>query len=142
MGNSGSGKSTILDILSQLINVTEGKLIAHGKPLSDSESHHIRFSVGYVSQHIFFQEGTIAENVALGRDKIDRKLVVDRLVKVDPKTLQLKPVPPTLIHKWEKMQSGYLAIKGQRLGIARVLPKARAFTIGRSNCGLGHCNAS
>ena len=121
IGNSGSGKSTILDILSQLINVTEGKLIAHGKPLSDSESHHIRFSVGYVSQHIFFQEGTIAENVALGRDKIDRKLVVDCLVKAGLKDFATETGPTNL-----NTQVGENAIwlsggQRQRPGIARAL---------------------
>jgi ABC-type multidrug transport system fused ATPase/permease subunit len=64
VGASGSGKSTMVDLLLSLLDPTEGKVTVGGVPLSESRSSW-RSRVGYVPQDVALFDATIAQNVAL-----------------------------------------------------------------------------
>ena len=73
VGTSGSGKSTIADLISGLIIPKHGKVIVDGIPLDEQNIKLWKKKIGFVSQSIFLTEGTIAENIAFGvsEDLID-----------------------------------------------------------------------
>ena len=73
VGKSGSGKSTLIDILLRLIKPDSGDLIVDNTIIDDKNSRSWQNSIGFVPQHIFLSEGTIAENIAFGveRERID-----------------------------------------------------------------------
>ena len=73
VGTSGSGKSTIADLISGLIIPKHGKVIIDGIPLDEQNIKLWKKKIGFVSQSIFLTEGTIAENIAFGvsEDLID-----------------------------------------------------------------------
>ncbi len=76
-GASGSGKSTMIDILLGLIEPETGSICLDGIPLKSNQIRSWQDNIGYVPQNIFLLDGSIAENIAFGVDteKIDMKKV-------------------------------------------------------------------
>jgi ATP-binding cassette subfamily B protein len=67
VGESGSGKSTLLKLLMGYYPPTEGRLTIDGADLRDYQLGSVRRAVGLVSQEAFVFNGTLGENIALGR---------------------------------------------------------------------------
>ena len=68
VGLSGSGKSTIINLLLGLYPVTEGQLLIDGVPINHLQLQVLRDLFGLVSQDIFLFNNTITENLQLGND--------------------------------------------------------------------------
>ncbi|NDV62316.1 ABC transporter ATP-binding protein [Puniceicoccales bacterium CK1056] len=66
IGETGSGKSTLIDLILGLHWPSEGSLLIDGKPLEESEKRAWRAGIGYVPQDIFLMDDTIAANIAFG----------------------------------------------------------------------------
>lgn len=73
LGNSGSGKSTFLNILSGLLNVKSGTIefLEKGEKLNINK---IKNLFAYVPQQIFILDGSIKDNILFGADEDDEKL--------------------------------------------------------------------
>lgn len=67
VGATGSGKSTLIDLLLGLLQPGEGRILVDGKLLDAERAPHWRRAVGYVPQDLFLYDATIAENIAFGR---------------------------------------------------------------------------
>lgn len=77
VGVSGSGKTTIMKLLQGFYNPQEGELKVDETPLRLINPHFWRRQVGAVMQDGYIFSDTIAKNIAVGEDEIDK----DRLVK-------------------------------------------------------------
>ena len=66
IGKTGSGKSSLLDILLGFLNPTKGSLTIDDKKLTKTTIKKWHKNIGYVSQSIFLKDDTIASNIALG----------------------------------------------------------------------------
>jgi ATP-binding cassette subfamily B protein len=66
VGPTGSGKSTIIKLLTRLYEPTAGEILAYGQPLAEIPAAAMRARVAVVSQDVFLFAGTVAENVLLG----------------------------------------------------------------------------
>lgn len=66
-GETGSGKSTCLDLLMGLLQPTEGEILVDGKKLTPENNHAWQKNIAHVSQFIFLIDSTVAENIALSR---------------------------------------------------------------------------
>jgi len=66
IGPTGSGKSTLVDLLLGLNQPTAGKILIDGEPLTPDLVPSWQASIGYVPQDIFLIDDTIARNVAFG----------------------------------------------------------------------------
>lgn len=120
-GESGSGKSTFLDLFMGLIHPTYGQIMIDGNNLNQIQSNW-RTIIGYVPQYVFLTDSTIAENVAFGLDKeiIDYKKVENILndIGLNKFILNLPDGLNTVIgERGVKLSGG----QKQRLGIARAL---------------------
>lgn len=74
VGRSGSGKSTMLALLSRFYDPTSGGIFLDGRPLSDFDLRDLRQNVvGIVSQEAFLISGTLAENIGFGRAAATRE---------------------------------------------------------------------
>jgi len=73
IGPTGSGKSTLVDLLLGLYQPTGGEILIDGRPLTPALVPAWQASIGYVPQDIFLIDDTIARNVAFGLrdDEID-----------------------------------------------------------------------
>ncbi len=67
VGESGSGKSTLLKLLMRFYDPTEGQVLIDGVDLRDFDLASLRSRIGIVSQEPFIFNGTLRENIALGR---------------------------------------------------------------------------
>jgi ABC-type multidrug transport system fused ATPase/permease subunit len=124
VGSTGSGKSTMLDLLMGLLVPTEGKFLVDGQPVSGIHVRAWQRSIAHVPQSIYLADTTLAENIAFG---------------VPPETIDLDRVQQAahqaqISEFIESRQEGYQAYVGergirlsggqrQRIGIARALYK-------------------
>ncbi len=75
VGQSGSGKSTIADLIPRFYDVTEGEIWMDGQPLQKLKAFAIRAQLGIVSQESILFNDTVARNIALGDNQPDLKRV-------------------------------------------------------------------
>ncbi|KAI8896054.1 ATP-binding cassette transporter ABC4 [Globomyces pollinis-pini] len=66
VGQSGSGKSTIVQLLERFYDVDSGSVLIDGKPIKSLHIKTLRQMIGLVSQEPTLFEGTVAENVGFG----------------------------------------------------------------------------
>lgn len=76
MGSTGSGKSTITNLLLRFYEVTEGKILIDGVDSHEWRLSNLRQHIGIVLQDSFLFSSTIAENIAYGRPEAEREEVV------------------------------------------------------------------
>lgn len=67
-GTSGVGKTTLFNLLLGLYRPTSGRILIDDVELNETNYHAWHNAVGYVSQHVFIADMTLAENIALGCD--------------------------------------------------------------------------
>lgn len=67
VGHSGSGKTTIVNLLLRFYDVVEGEIRIDGKDIRELDSRTLREQIGMVLQEAFLFSGTVAENIAYGR---------------------------------------------------------------------------
>lgn len=122
VGPTGSGKTTVIDIILGLLEPTNGNIFVDDKIIDKSSHASLRSMIGYVPQTIFLRDGTVSENIAFG---IDKKDVDITMVKKAAELAQISMHIETLPHGYET-QVGERGIKfsggqRQRIGIARAL---------------------
>ncbi|WP_207423609.1 ABC transporter ATP-binding protein [Desertivirga brevis] len=66
IGRTGSGKSTIANLLLRMYDTTSGEILIDGKPLKEVNLSSYRSQVGFVPQEVFLFSDTISNNIAFG----------------------------------------------------------------------------
>ena len=79
VGYTGSGKSTIMNLLFRFYDVQQGTILIDGKDIREWPRQHLRRHMGIVLQDPFLFTGTIASNVSLGDPGISRERVEQAL---------------------------------------------------------------
>jgi len=67
IGSTGSGKSTIVNLIPRFYNVTEGEILIDGINIKKYDQHKLRDKIGYVPQKGVLFSGTIEENIRFGK---------------------------------------------------------------------------
>jgi len=67
-GPSGSGKSSLINLLPRFYDPTRGKILWDGRDLRDFSTAEIRKQIALVSQDVVLFDASVAENIALGRE--------------------------------------------------------------------------
>ncbi|HYK76580.1 MAG TPA: ABC transporter ATP-binding protein [Daejeonella sp.] len=75
IGRTGSGKSTIANLLVRMYDTSGGQILIDGKPLSQLNLNNYRQQLGFVPQEVFLFSDTIRNNIAFGIDKIEAGMV-------------------------------------------------------------------
>ncbi|GAB3827136.1 ABC transporter ATP-binding protein [Hymenobacter jeollabukensis] len=68
IGNTGSGKTTVANLLCRLYDVSSGRILIDGVDVRDYTLTSLRSQIGYVPQDVFLFSDTIARNIAFGLD--------------------------------------------------------------------------
>ena len=77
IGHSGSGKTTIVDLLLRFFNPVAGSIAADGVDISEINLKQWRKNIGYVSQDIFLLNDTIANNIRFYDNNVSDKDIED-----------------------------------------------------------------
>ena len=87
VGSTGSGKTTLVDILVGLLPPEEGRLLIDGVPITRRDVQAWQRRIGYVPQEVFLYDDSIARNITFGLDgdKVEMDLMrsVCRLAEID-----------------------------------------------------------
>ena len=123
VGATGAGKTTAVDVLLGLLEPDAGRLVVDGEPIGAHNRRAWQRAVGYVPQHIFLTDDTVAANIALGVPAGE----------VDPTAVE-RAARIAEVHRFvtEELPRGYDTAVGergvrlsggqrQRIGIARAL---------------------
>jgi ATP-binding cassette, subfamily B, bacterial PglK len=124
VGLTGSGKSTLIDIIMGLLTPTKGELIIDNNKIIDKNKVSWQKKISHVPQNIFLSDGTIEGNIAFA---IDEKEVNKELIDKAANQAQIYE----LIQSWEQNFNTIVGERGarlsggqkQRIGIARALYK-------------------
>ncbi|MCW8850952.1 MAG: ABC transporter ATP-binding protein/permease [Melioribacteraceae bacterium] len=75
IGHTGSGKTTLVNLIPRLFDVTKGEILIDGKNVKSIPKTVLRKSIGMVSQETFLFSDTLTNNIAYGLDSIDEKVL-------------------------------------------------------------------
>jgi len=122
IGRTGSGKSTIANLLMRMYDTTGGEVLIDGKPITQHNLEGYRSQVGFVPQEVFLFSDTIANNIAFSADVLNMP-VVEQAAKdaaVYKNIMELEKGFETLIGERGVTLSGG---QKQRVSIARAIVK-------------------
>lgn len=68
LGKTGSGKSTIAELISRMYDITEGKVFIDNTPIASLNLDNLREQIGYVPQDPFLFSDTIENNIKFGKE--------------------------------------------------------------------------
>ena len=122
VGASGSGKSTVIDVLLGLLTPQLGELSVDGTVLTADNKRLWQNNLGFVPQSIFLSEGTIAENVAFGLPAKDiDEAQVNKALQLANLSELIAQLPEGLNTKVGERGVQLSGGQRQRIGIARAL---------------------
>ncbi|WP_291255967.1 ABC transporter ATP-binding protein [Fusobacterium sp.] len=76
VGKSGSGKTTIVNLIPRFFEATEGKILINGKDIKNISLNKYRDLIGIVPQESFLFSGTIAENISFGKENVSEEEII------------------------------------------------------------------
>lgn len=120
IGSTGSGKTTLIQLIPRLLEQTEGQIEINGKPIENFRPEIIREKIGYVPQRALLFSGTVKENIRFGHEAATEEEVVRAatIAQANEFIERLEDEYDTEIDQGGANLSGG---QKQRLAIARVL---------------------
>ncbi len=128
VGKTGSGKTTLVDLILRTYNVPDGTVFIDGHDVNTVSIHSVRDGCAYVPQDNFLFSDTIANNVAFGVDRVDRAEVANAsvLADVDSNIREFQQGYDTVLGERGVTVSGG---QKQRISIARALMRQASILI-------------
>ncbi|MBP3660123.1 MAG: ABC transporter ATP-binding protein [Oscillospiraceae bacterium] len=122
VGKTGSGKTTLVDLLLRTYNVPDGTVFLDGRDVNEVSIRSVRAACAYVPQDNFLFSDTIEHNIAFGVEEYDRADVIEmaRLADVDDNIQGFQEGYDTVLGERGVTVSGG---QKQRISIARALLK-------------------
>ena len=122
IGSTGSGKSTLINLIPRFYDVTSGRILVDGVDVRELTQKKLRAKIGLVPQKVVLFAGTIAENIGFGSNNLSR----DEMVRAADIS-QASEFISTMKQGYDsKIAQGGTNISGgqkQRLAIARAFAK-------------------
>jgi len=125
IGSTGSGKSTLINLVPRFYDVTEGEILVDGINVKEYKEEALHDKIGYVPQKAVMFTGTVAYNVSYG-DALKKKISLKKIKKA------IEVAQATdFVEKMENTYEAHIARGGtnvsggqkQRLAIARAIAK-------------------
>ncbi len=122
LGKTGSGKSTILSLLTRMYDIKEGQILIDGKPISKVHLYDLRNSIGIVPQDAFLFSDSIKNNIKFGKETAsdDEVMEAAKNAVVHDNIIQFKNQYETILGERGITLSGG---QKQRVSIARAIIK-------------------
>ena len=122
IGATGSGKTSLVNLIPRFYDATEGEVLVDGKPISEYDLHALRQKIAFVMQKSELFSGTIAENLRWGKED-----ATDEEIQTAARIAQAE----SFVLSFNDGYDAYIAEKGaslsggqkQRMSIARALTR-------------------
>lgn len=125
IGSTGSGKTSLINLIPRFYDVTDGEVLVDGVDVRDYKQTALRDKIGYVPQKAVLFDGSVSDNVSYG-EKADFKITEDGIKKA-VEIAQAKHFVEKMPKKYKShIAQGGTNISGgqkQRLSIARAIAK-------------------
>ena len=125
IGSTGSGKSTLINLVPRLYDATDGKVLVDGVDVKDYDLHELNNRIGYVPQKAVMFTGTVSDNVSYGDN--GRGKIPSSKVKKAIEIAQAKDFVENMDNKYDAhIARGGTNVSGgqkQRLSIARAIAR-------------------
>lgn len=120
MGATGSGKTSLLQLLPRLFEIEEGSILIDGRNIQQLKLHDVRSGIGFVPQELILFSGTIADNIRWGKKEASMEEVIEaaKLAQIHDTIMQLPKQYDTWIGQMGVNLSGG---QKQRVTIARAI---------------------
>ena len=122
IGSTGSGKSTIVNLIMRFYDATDGEILIDGKNIKEYKLEVLYDKLGYVPQKAIMFNGSVKYNISYGKNKID-----EGVIKKSAKVAQASEFIEKMTKKYDSnVAQGGTNISGgqkQRLAIARAIAK-------------------
>ena len=135
VGQTGSGKSTLMKLLLRFYSPNAGKIRLDGIDIAEIQTADLRAAFGLVSQDVFLFHGTVAHNIAYGRAGAVKEEIESaaRAAEAHDFIMQLPDGYDTIVgERGQKLSGG----QRQRISIARAVlkdPPVLILEIGRAH---------
>ena len=122
IGSTGSGKSTLINLIPRFFDVTKGEILVDGVNIKDVTQHDLREKIGYVPQKGILFSGTIDSNLRYGKKEATEG-DINKAARIAQATEFIESKPEK--YETEISQGGTNVSGGQkqRLSIARAIAK-------------------
>jgi len=122
VGATGSGKSTIISLLSRYYDVTGGTILLDGHPIKDYTLEELNKKIAYVFQKAVLFSGDVASNVDFGDNDADEG-TLDSAIEISQSAEFVKKEGTTYPEKVEQGGNNFSGGQKQRLAIARAIAR-------------------
>lgn len=122
VGSTGSGKSTVLNLLSRFYEPSSGEILLDGEPVSEISKEWLRDNTGFVTQEAFLFNTTIRENLTLAKHHASDEELWAALEAANAADF-IRALPEGLDAKAGERGIRFSGGEKQRLSIARALLK-------------------
>ncbi|PNR98796.1 multidrug ABC transporter ATP-binding protein [Petrotoga mexicana DSM 14811] len=122
VGSTGSGKSTLINLIPRFYEVTEGKIEIDGVDIRELSMENLRDSLGFVPQKAYLFSGTIASNLAYGKKDATEEEMWHALEIAQAKDF-VEELPDKLQAPVDQGGTNFSGGQRQRLSIARAIVK-------------------
>ena len=75
VGPTGSGKTTLINLLLRFYDVDAGEILIDSNNIKDINKHSLRNNIGMILQDTWIKQATVKDNIALGRDVSDEEII-------------------------------------------------------------------
>ncbi len=122
IGSTGSGKSTLINLIPRFYDVTDGELLVDGVNIKDVDIHELREKIGFVPQKGVLFTGTIKDNIKYGNENISDE-DVNKALDVAQATEFVSKLKGGVDYDISQGGTNVSGGQKQRLSIARVIAK-------------------
>lgn len=122
IGSTGSGKSTLINLVPRFYDVTSGEVLVDGKNVRDYSAEGLMKKIGYVPQKGFLFSGSVKSNILFGVDDEDEKRMKDA-AKIAQADEFINKLPEKYDAKIVEAGTNVSGGQRQRLSIARAVAK-------------------
>lgn len=125
IGSTGSGKSTLINLIPRFYDVTDGQILLDGHDIKEYRQEALQNKIGYVSQNAVLFEGDIASNVAFGQkqDGNYTEEQIEKAIRVAQSESFVADKDGGIHAKVAQRGSNFSGGQKQRLSIARAVAK-------------------
>ena len=122
IGPTGSGKTTLINLIARLVDPTEGRVLIDGVPLKDLATEDLWSKVGLIPQKAYLFSGTVADTLRYGRESASDEELWQALEIAQAKDF-IEALPEGLNAPVVQGGTNFSGGQRQRLAIARALVK-------------------